>query len=143
MKKETAVAIGRRYEFFAACNLDQKGCRITERSSLCKAGEIGQIAIDPALKQVFVEVRFRASNHFGGARSSVTPNKQRRVRNTAGYYFLTHPKYRAYYCRFDVKALITDLSKDKHSDGAEVSWIKAALVQQTPFSFSRLAMRAL
>jgi putative endonuclease len=73
---------------------------------------------------VFVEVRFRASNRFGGALSSVTPNKQRRVRNAASYYLLTHPQYAAHYCRFDVIAL----SKDKRSDGVEVNWIKAAFV---------------
>jgi putative endonuclease len=124
MKKETSVATGRRYESFAACYLEQRGCRITERNFRCKTGEIDLIAIDPAHKLVFVEVRFRASNRFGGALSSVTPNKQRRIRNAASYYLLTHPQYAAYYCRFDVIAL----SKDKRSDGVEVNWIKAAFV---------------
>ncbi|MEJ6651795.1 MAG: YraN family protein [OM182 bacterium] len=82
------------------------------------------IAIDPAHKLVFVEVRSRASDRFGGALSSVTPNKQRRVRNATSYYLLTHPQYRAHYCRFDVIAL----SKDKRSDGVKVNWIKAAFV---------------
>jgi putative endonuclease len=73
---------------------------------------------------VFIEVRFRASNRFGGALSSVTTNKQRRARNAASYYLLTHPRHRAHYCRFDAIAL----SKDKRSDEVEVNWIKAAFV---------------
>lgn len=124
MKKETAVATRRYYESFAACYLDQRDCRITERNSRCKADEIDLIAIDPAHKLVFVEVKFRASNRFGGALSSVTFNKQKRVRNAASYYLLTHTHYRACYCRFDVIAL----SKDKHNDGVEINWIKAAFV---------------
>jgi len=77
MKKETSVATGRRYESFAACYLEQRDCRITERNFRCKAGEIDLIAIDPAHKLVFVEVRFRASDRFGGALSSVTPPTSR------------------------------------------------------------------
>ena len=124
MEKETAVATGRRYESFAACYLEQRGCRITDRNFRCKGGEIDLIVVDQHRKLVFVEVRFRASNLFGGALSSVTVNKQRRIRNAASYYLLTHPQYRDYYCRFDVIAL----SKNNQSEGVSANWIKAAFV---------------
>ena len=53
---------------------------------------------------VFIEVRLRASNHFGGAASSVTPAKQRKLITTANHFLMCHKQHTKRFCRFDVIA---------------------------------------
>ena len=124
MTRETAVATGRRFEAFAADYLKVRGCRIEDQNFRCKAGEIDLIVTDPESRLVFVEVRFRASNRFGGAGASVTAHKQNRIRNAAKIYLLTHREFKAHFCRFDVMAL----SHNKQTNEIDVNWIKAAFV---------------
>ena len=69
---------------------------------------------------VFVEVRYRASDGFGGAAASVTPGKQRRVVRAASRYLAAHPALAALPCRFDVVCA--------HGDPAAptLAWLPAA-----------------
>lgn len=53
---------------------------------------------------VFVEVRFRKQNDYGGALESVTRSKQRKIIRTAQYYLQTERKEDCP-CRFDVIAI--------------------------------------
>lgn len=54
---------------------------------------------------VFVEVRLRNRDDFGGAAASVTPAKQRKIIATAQAFLQHHPEFLACDCRFDVLAV--------------------------------------
>ena len=77
--------------------------QLRSRNFRCKLGEIDLIMESPANEIIFIEVRYRKSNQFGGAIASVTTQKQRRIIQTAEYYLqkyhLTEKP-----CRFDVIA---------------------------------------
>lgn len=81
------------------------------------AGEIDLVMRDGATL-VFVEVRQRKTQRFGGALGSITATKQRRIVQAARAYLMrmaTPPP-----CRFDVVA-ITGVGAQ-----AQVEWVRAA-----------------
>jgi len=86
-------------EELAAVFLESQGLRIVERNYRCRFGEIDLVARSGAVL-VFVEVRARQSEAFGGAAGSITAAKRRRLVATARHYLAKHPATRA--CRFDV-----------------------------------------
>jgi putative endonuclease len=86
-------------EALAAAFLEARGLKILARNYRCRAGEIDLIA-QSGPTTVFVEVRARTSERFGGAAASVTPAKRRRLLKTARYYLSQQGAHRA--CRFDV-----------------------------------------
>ena len=57
---------------------------------------------------VFVEVKTRKNEKFGGPFDSVDLNKQRKLVKTAKLYIHFHPKYQAYDYRIDVAAVDID-----------------------------------
>jgi len=63
---------------------------------------------------VFVEVRFRKNNNFGGALESITPAKQNKLRKTAELYLQQNTRYEN--ARFDVVSMSknTQTNTDKH-----------------------------
>ena len=61
------------------------GCDIIERNFSSKLGEIDIILKDGDIL-VFLEVRYRKSNNFGGASSTVDSKKQAKLIRTANYY---------------------------------------------------------
>lgn len=54
---------------------------------------------------VFVEVRSRSSNLFGGAIESITPSKRHKIMKTASGYMQQHTLHYQYVARFDVLVL--------------------------------------
>lgn len=77
-------------------------------------GEIDLILEDADGTLVFVEVRQRAQDTFGGASFSVTWAKQRRIVYAARHYLMRLPKMPP--CRFDVVLL----------QGEDLTWHPAA-----------------
>ncbi len=77
-------------------------------------GEIDLVMQDGEIL-VFIEVRYRRANNFGGAAMSVTPAKQRKIALTA-LHFLQRNKLTEHQCRFDVVAISAE----------GTSWIKSA-----------------
>ena len=74
------------------------------RNYWCKLGEIDLI-MTCGHTLVFVEVRYRSHDYFGGASASVTPAKQQKLRRAALYYLQTQGLNEAQQpCRFDVIA---------------------------------------
>ena len=70
----------------AACDfLLARGLSLVTKNYRCRRGEIDLIMRD-AQCLVFVEVRYRKNNHFGGALESITPKKQQKIRITALHY---------------------------------------------------------
>jgi uncharacterized protein (TIGR00252 family) len=86
-------------EDLAAAFLERQGLRILERNYRCRFGEIDLVARSGALL-VFVEVRARRSEAFGGAAGSITAAKRRRLVATARHYLARRGADQA--CRFDV-----------------------------------------
>ena len=56
------------------------------RNWRCRYGELDVIAAEPGGVVVFVEVKTRTSDRFGGVAQAVTPDKVRRLRRLAGLW---------------------------------------------------------
>lgn len=86
-------------EDLAAAFLERQGLKILERNYQCRFGEIDLVASTGAAL-VFVEVRARVSEAYGGAAGSITAAKRRRIVAAARHYLARNRSGRA--CRFDV-----------------------------------------
>lgn len=83
----------------------------------CKVGEIDLIMKDKDYL-VFIEVRARTSNQYGGGLTSITQHKRHKLIKTALFYMQTKKLLDKQACRFDVLSI----------DGspAKITWIKNA-----------------
>ena len=98
-----------------ACeHLQLQGMSLITQNFSCKMGEIDLIMRDKN-SLVFVEVRYRADNSFGGAAASVTKNKQRKIIKTALFYCQRYALKAD--MRFDVVAIESD---------NQIQWIPSA-----------------
>ncbi len=95
--------------------MKRQGLKLVERNYRCRFGEIDLIARD-GNTLVFVEVRMRTSDKFGGAAASITAAKRGKLTRSARCYLagLRHPPA----CRFD--ALLVS------GPQRAVEWIKNA-----------------
>ena len=83
----TRAEIGALGEQLAVDHLESLGLRVLVRNWRCRYGELDVIAADDAKRiVVFVEVKTRTSDQFGGVAQAVTPNKVRRLRRLAGVW---------------------------------------------------------
>ncbi|HKP40355.1 YraN family protein [Mycobacterium sp.] len=79
--------IGALGEQLAVDHLRSLRLRVLERNWRCRYGELDVIAADDAARiVVFVEVKTRTSDQFGGVAQAVTPDKVRRLRRLAGLW---------------------------------------------------------
>ncbi len=105
---------GAEAERLAARYLQQHGLTLLETNYRCRAGEIDLIMKDGATL-VFVEVRQRKRDDFGGAAASIDGRKQYRLVLTAQHYLAgvagTPP------CRFDAVLI---------NGKGEIDWLKNA-----------------
>src|SRR5258705_10090849 len=77
----TRAEIGALGEQLAVDHLTSLGLRVLTRNWRCRYGELDVIAADDAARiVVFVEVKTRTSDQFGGVAQAVSPNKVRRLR---------------------------------------------------------------
>ena len=83
----TRAEIGALGERLAVEHLQSLGLRVLDRNWRCRYGELDVIAADDAGRiVVFVEVKTRTSDRFGGVEQAVTPEKVRRLRRLAGLW---------------------------------------------------------
>jgi putative endonuclease len=108
-----AQAAGGEGEERAADFLGRQGLAIVARNYRTRRGEIDLVARDGDTL-VFVEVRLRSSERFGGAVGSITARKRARIVAAARQYLMRLRREPP--CRFDVVAL----------DGDEVRWLRGA-----------------
>lgn len=101
--------LGKRAENLALKFLKKKGLKLVERNFNCRYGEIDLILQDQDYL-VFVEVRYRKDERFGGALESVDHRKQAKLRRSAEFYLQRHKKTESP-CRFDILCLAGDLAK--------------------------------
>ncbi len=107
---------GRHGEDRASFLLEQKGYSVINRNYY--AGHLGEIDII-AVKDstiLFVEVKTRSSESFGGPIRSITKKKLSSLRKSANHFLVNNPEYNraGYNYRFDLICSIGD----------EVEWIE-------------------
>jgi putative endonuclease len=87
MTSWTRAEIGALGEQLAVDHLTTLGLHVLGRNWRCRYGELDIIAADEATRTaVFVEVKTRTSDQFGGVEQAVTPEKVRRLRRLAGLW---------------------------------------------------------
>ena len=87
MTSWTRAEIGALGEQVAVDHLTSVGLHVLDRNWRCRYGELDIIASDEATRTVvFVEVKTRTSDQFGGVEQAVTPMKVRRLRRLAGLW---------------------------------------------------------
>ncbi len=99
--------------------LIQNGLRHIESNYRCPCGELDLIMEDGE-HVVFVEVRYRNNERFGGALASIDAKKQNKLRATAEHYRQRRRPICHRPCRFDVISLTGDVN------AADPAWIKDA-----------------
>jgi len=95
------LAIGSAAEAAAARFLERSGYRILTSNFRAKGGELDLVAMDGTALAI-VEVRYRASDRFGGAAGSITAAKRGRIVRAARALLATHPTLAKLPARFDV-----------------------------------------
>ena len=111
---------GRAAEQTALTYLETRGLELVQQNFRCRFGEIDLIMLDGSCI-VFVEVRFRRANRFGGAAASVDGRKQAKIIRTAGMFLGKQPRYADMPARFDVVALDLIAGND-----AAIQWSRDA-----------------
>lgn len=87
MTSMTRAQLGALGEQLAVDHLQQLGLVVLERNWRCRYGELDVIAADiPARTVVFVEVKTRTSDLYGGLAQAVTDQKLRRLRRLAALW---------------------------------------------------------
>ena len=107
----------------ACCKyLQQQGLKLLDKNYHGRRGELDLVMQD-SNTVVFIEVRYRKDNAFGGALESITPSKQEKLRLTAEQYLQkeTHLTQG----RFDVVAM-TGMIQNNGSCNYSFEWIKNA-----------------
>jgi putative endonuclease len=112
-------------EQLAARYLQVRGLKVLARNLRCKAGELDLVCLDGDVLAI-VEVRQRGSAEYGGALSSVSWVKQRKILRTAQYFLRREKHWRNLALRFDVVA-IEGLPDGVH----RIEWIKDAFRAST------------
>lgn len=98
----TRAEIGARGEQLAVEHLEALGMSILVRNWRCRYGELDVIATEPSgATVVFVEVKTRTGDGFGGLAEAVTPAKVRRIRRLAALW-LAQQDHRFGALRIDV-----------------------------------------
>jgi len=94
----SSIKIGNAAEDKARLFLESKGLITVRCNFRCKCGEIDLIMNDSGTL-VFVEVRYRISQEYGGAKESITYSKRAKIERTAQFYLQAFKKIPP--CRFD------------------------------------------
>ena len=94
---------GQYYEQLALDYLLQQGLTLVCCNFQCKAGEI-DLVMRQNQQLVFIEVKYRASNSYGGALAAVTVAKQQKLLRAVRWYLQQHGG-QDQPCRIDVLAI--------------------------------------
>ncbi len=95
------LALGRAAEAAAARHLERSGYRILTANFRAKGGELDLVAEDDGVLAI-IEVRYRASDRYGGAAASITHAKRSRIIRAARALLAQNPPLAKLPARFDV-----------------------------------------
>ena len=118
-ERTLAQDTGARAETAARAFLEAQGLRFVAANAASRPGELDLVMRDGDVL-VFVEVRYRASDRFGGALASVDRAKQRRLVRAAEAFLARHRTLQALRCRFDVVAA------QGNPDAPALQWVRDA-----------------
>ena len=108
----------------ACCrHLKSQGLKLIDKNFSCRYGEIDIIMLDKNVL-VFIEVRFRKNNNFGGGQASITASKQQKLRNTAELYLQQNNQYKN--ARFDVVSMSKNNQTKADKQEYSFDWISNA-----------------
>lgn len=121
MSDRTRRETGQAAEGWALTHLEEHGLRLVERNWRCRLGELDLVMLDD-VTVVFVEVRYRRHNTWGGAEASVDARKRARVSAAAQVFLLQQPRWARHPCRFDVVAI----GPAEQGRPPQLNWIRGA-----------------
>ena len=111
-------------ETAALVHLQSHGLRLLSRNAAARGGEVDLVMLDKSGADggtvIFVEVRYRANDAFGGGAASVDAGKRRKLVRAAQAYLLRYPQHAESPCRFDV----IDASGDPGAP--QIEWLRDA-----------------
>lgn len=99
--KLAALQAGKEAEERALSYLQQQGLQLLSRNFRCKAGEIDLIMQHREVL-VFIEVKYRHTDQYGGALMSLSARQQQRIIKAASFYLMRYAPHAQ--ARFDVIA---------------------------------------
>ena len=119
-KKQTTTQTGKITEKFACEYLILQNLTFIDQNFHSKYGEIDLIMLDGET-YVFIEVKYRKSNSYGGSLVAVSHSKQTKLRLSTKFY-LQQKQLNEYNtpCRFDIVALEGDI------ENPNINWLKNA-----------------
>ena len=98
------LTVGEEAEQLARQQLESRGMKVVDRNFRCPMGELDLVMMDGEVL-VFVEVRYRRNDRFGGAAASIDSAKQRKLNRAAEFYLQQNQSLAFRECRFDVMAV--------------------------------------
>lgn len=104
------IRLGSEAESAAMRHLESRGLALISQNFAGGGGEIDLVMRDDQYL-VFVEVRYRRNQHYGGAAASVDRRKQKRIIHAAEYFIQKHPRLEFDETRFDVVAVSGSTAK--------------------------------
>ena len=124
-EKFTTKQVGEIAEAYASQYLLNNGLCFIDKNFHNRQGEIDLIMRDKNA-YVFIEVKYRKNNNFGGAIAAIPYKKQQKIRQCATYYLQQHGlnEYNTP-CRFDVVAVEGSLNNNVQFN-PKVTWLKNA-----------------
>ena len=121
MSDSPRQTIGQAAEGWALTHLEEHGLRLLARNWRCRLGELDLVMLDGDTV-VFVEVRYRRHNAWGGAEASVDARKRSRVSAAAQVFLQQQPRWARRPCRFDVVAI----GPAERVSPPRLNWIRSA-----------------
>lgn len=109
---------GEHYEKLAEQYLQQQGLTPVARNFHCKYGEIDLI-MQHEQQLVFVEVKYRKSEQFGGAIHALSATKQQRLRRSVAYYLASK--------HLNNQAVRIDFIAIQGDNNPQIKWIQNIL----------------
>jgi len=108
----------------ACCSyLESRGLKLVLKNFSCRLGEIDIIMLDKKVL-VFVEVRFRKNDIYGGGLESITVAKQQKLRKTAELFLQQNTQYNN--ARFDVVSMSKNTQTKHGGQQYTYDWVTDA-----------------
>ncbi|WP_222565121.1 YraN family protein [Novilysobacter antarcticus] len=112
-------SLGSAVEAAARDHLIAAGLRPVAANANYRLGELDLVMLDGDTL-LFIEVRYRRDNRFGGGAASVDVRKQRKLVRAAQLFLQRHPRYANGPCRFDV------VEADGDPAAPHLNWLRDA-----------------